>query len=471
MSLTYTGTGGLYKRLGRIGGRITDILALMGSSATPRVLSGASLQTAGTNIESDAAESPAVSQAIDGHWGIISGLQNTLTGPLTQLATLAQNVLLEQVHADANLPQKTVDLALREMIRQMEGSGDDIADSSISVGSQTSVSSPVGTPVFVLHMKSPRGYSWQTVLAETLRLECVLDANGGGSARQETFSVRGQAPVGVWDYRWPRGSGASATINLADAQLNNSGATKLYNGSMEGWCSDSANTPHDWTALVGTAGTHFNNGATGYTLTGSLRFLGDGSTLTGLYQEFNKAHATTAGAGGTPATLKPATRYCVCLFVKVSAVPSTGVLRVALTDSSNTVLNDDLGNAQSFNVALTGASTSWAAYTGSFTTPTNLPSTYRLQLKLTTALENSKNAFVDDVSLMEAVSLYSGGPAIGAFAGATNCVLGDRYTIAITNTMGAVAALMERIFSLRDKGLVIPYDSANGETIADSVIA
>lgn len=471
MALTYVSTGGLYKRIGRIGAAILDLLAYCGASATARTLSGANLQTRGTNIEADAAESPAISQAIDGHWNIISSFQNQCAGYLQQQALLAQSILIEQVHADANLPQKTLLLALQEMIRQMEGSGDDIADSTISVGSQTNVSSPVGTPIFVLHMKSPRGYAWQTPNAETLRFQVVADANAGATARQETVTVSGQASVPVWDYRWPRGSGASATFNLADAQVDNSGNNKLYTGDFEAWCSDSTNTPQDWTAIVGTAGTHFDNGGSAYTGAGSLRFLGNGSTLTGLYQQFNKAHATTAGAGGTPATLKPGTRYCVCLFVKVSATAAAGVLRVALTNSSDAVINDDLGNAQSFNIDLTAVTTSYVAYTGTFQTPTNLPSIVRLQLKLTTALENAKNLYIDDIAFAEPVELYAGGPAIMGFAGATQCVLNDKYSIAISNTMGGVAAMMERICSLREKRLVIPYDTGGSETIADSVLA
>lgn len=472
MALVYVSTGGVYKRIGRIAARAADLIALMGGTATSRVTSGASMQTAGTNIEADAAESPAISVAVDGHWTSIAGWQSTQQSYLTQLATLAQNVLIKQVDLDANLTQKTLEVALKEMIRQMRLTGDDINDSTISVGAQTSVSSPVGTPIIVLHMKDTHGYSWQMPYAETLRFECTGDANTGATARQESFSVKGQAAAAsVFTYDWPKGSGCAGTLNLVDAQKDNTAGNKLYNGDMESFASDSSHTPQDWTGLTGTAGTDFTNGgASAYTLTGCLQFTG-GATLTKLYQEFNKAHSTTAGAGGTPATLKANTRYAFCCFVKVSAVPATGILRVALTDSSNTVITDDSGTSQSFNITLTAATTSYVAYTGTFITPANLPSTVRLQLGLTTALESGKNAFIDDVAFAEATSLYSGGPAVAVFAGATNCILADKYTVAITNTMGAVASWCERFFSLNAKQLIIPYDSAAGETIADSVIA
>ena len=114
-------------------------------------------------------------------------------------------------------------------------------------------------------------------------------------------------------------------------------------------------------------------------------------------------------------------------------------------------------------------STSYVTFSGTFRTPAVLPATYKLQIDLSTAIDNGKSVYIDDLALAEMTPLYSGGPAIAAFAASTNPAAGDAWTIALTNTMGVMAAWMERVFSLRDKGLQLPYSGS--PTVADSLVA
>lgn len=468
MAVTLTGTGGIFKRLGRLAGGIQDIIALMGGSATARTLSTASFATRGTNIEADAAESPAISSSIDGHWQMIDTLRSSVSGTPSQFRSLAEKILIQQVDLDANLPTKDVTTALKELIRQMKSSSDSLNASTVSIGSQTSVGSPVGNPVIVATSKNAKGEILQNIFAETLRFEVTGDYLGTATARQEPVSIRGKAAItDVFAYNYPAGSGCSTSVNLIDSQQDNSG-NLLTNSDFETFTT--SNTPDNWTIQTGLAGTDIFSGGSGAAYLGSncLQLTGDGSTLIKLYQEFDHAVSTTAGAGGTTGVVEPLSQYAVFGKIKVSAAPSTGVLRVALVDSSGTVINDENGTANSFTVDLTALNTSYATFSGVFQLPANTPSTVRLQLQTTTAVESGKSVYIDSMAMAETTQLYNGGPSLAIFAGATKVVTGDSWTVAITNSKGVLADWMERLFSLRDKGLAFPYSGS--PTVADSLV-
>jgi len=471
MSVTLTGTGGLFKRLGRLFGAMADVTALKGGTATARVLSGASMQTRGTNITADLAEAPALSDYVSAPWGAIDSWRSAQTTLYSAFRSMAEDMVIRQVDLDANLPQRTLTTALTELIRQMRANSDSINASTVAAGDQTAVGTPTGNPVIVLSTKGADGYILQTLFAETLRLKIASDTGTGATARQEPLTVRGQAAAdSVYSHLWPGGSASSLSLSLVDAQLDNSSGNKLVNGNFETF--STANYPDNWTALVGVAGTNFFAAGSGdaYTQQNALKITGDGGgTLTGLAQQLNKATSTGAGAGGSPDTLKPLTQYAFCCKVKVSATPAAGVLRASLVDGSNAIINDASATANSVTLALTGVSTSYVTFSGTFRTPAVLPSTYKLRIDLSTAIDNGKSVYIDDLALAEMTPLYSGGPAIAAFAASTNPAAGDAWTIALTNTMGVMAAWMERVFSLRDKGLQLPYSGS--PTVADSLVA
>lgn len=90
-------------------------------------------------------------------------------------------------------------------------------------------------------------------------------------------------------------------------------------------------------------------------------------------------------------------------------------------------------------------------------------------MALTTALTNTTSVIIDSVALTEMSQLYVGGPSFAAFAGDTNPLLGDQWTMAVTNTMGAMVMWMERFFSMAAKGIRLPV-AASGETVEDTLI-
>src|SRR5574343_756701 len=432
MSVTLTGTGGLFKRLGRLFGAMADVTALKGGTATARVLSGASMQTRGTNITADLAESPALSDHVTAPWGAIDGWRSAQTSLYSAFRSMAEDMVIRQVDLDASLPQRTLTTALIELIRQMRASSDSVNASTVAAGAQTAVGTPAGNPVVVLSTKGSDGYILQTLFAETLRFQITGDTGTGATARQEPLTVRGQAAAdSVYSHLWPGGSAASLSLSLVNAQLDNSGGNKLTNSDFETF--STANYPDNWTALLGVAGTNFfaAGSSDAYTLQNALKITGDGGgTLTSLAPTLNKATSTTAGSGGSPDTLQPLPQYPFCAKVKVSA--------------------------------------SYVTFSGTCRPPAVLPSTYKLRIDLSPAIDNGKSVYIDDLALAEMTPLYSGGPAIAAFAASTNPAAGDAWTIALTNTMGVMAAWMERVFSLRDKGLQLPYSGS--PTVADSLV-
>jgi hypothetical protein len=470
MTVTLTGNGGLFKRFGMVAGALANLASLQGGTATTDVASGASMTTRGTNLETEFLNSPSVSAELDSHWTAISSWRSAQNTLFSSFRSIAEKAWIRQIDLDASLSSKDLTTATTEIIRQMRGAAASVNASTVAAGAQTTVSA-TGNPVVVVSLKNYQGYTWQTPFAETLRFRITGDYLTGSTARNEPMSVKGAAAIAdKFAYNWPGGSGCSVNLNLVDAQSDNSKGNALYNGDFETFTT--TNYPDNWVIQTGSVTTNVLSVATPYTGTYALRILGDaGGTLTSVYQEFDHAVSTTAGAGGTPFELEPGTQYAVQFRNRVSSVPGAGVLRVALVDSSGTVINDDSGTANSFTVTLTGLTTSYSSSSGSFRTPTAMPSDgiVRLQLKLTTAISDTVSVYIDDIAFTEMTSLYKGGPSVAAFAGDTKVVTGDNWTVAVTNTMGTMARWLEILYSLNAKELIIPYSGA--PTIADSLVS
>lgn len=505
MTVALVNEGGLFKRLGLLASMARDLVALKGGTATTNVGAGASLSTRGTSVESFAAESPAVSDQVDNSWQAIEALRSGTSGFFAQLRQWAERITVRMADLDASLPSKDLTTALKELIAQMTGPdfGDpvnDIKASLTSLGEQTNgTPAPTGTPKIVVSGTNARGQAWQTVFSETIRVRCETDAQNGGSAtaRQEQLSFKGAAAVNdPFDHRYPAGSGCSISVNLIDAELDNSGGNKLYNSSFEQFTS--TNYPVDWIVATGTAGTQVFQAGESDAQTGdnALKLTGASDVETAVTQTFDTTHSTTQAAGGTPYEILPQTQYAVCLFVKcLTAPPAAGTLRVSLIDGNGAVINDDQGEQEfaqeddfaiyledgssallleasgnSFAIDLTQTTTSYVAYTGVFRTPSVLPAVVKIQLKTSPAITNGSSICIDNLAMGLMTPLYNGGPSVAAFAGATNPVVGDTWTLTNTCTRGILADWLERFFALRDKLLIIPFDTGDDETVPDTVV-
>lgn len=167
------------------------------------------------------------------------------------------------------------------------------------------------------------------------------------------------------------------------------------------------------------------------------------------------------------------TAYAVCGWMKLDAYPAAGVLKIDLIDAAGSVI----ANVFSVNNEITIDPTSggdlstseFIPITGFFQTPTILPEIVYLRIRISTAVTNTASVYIDEVCLVEATELYTGGPLVAMFAGATAPGVQDSWTLTVTNARGGeFQDWFYRMFGFAD--FLLPSDSAAGETIDDAVL-
>lgn len=461
MAITFTGTGGLFTRLGRIlhvGYQLTPF-----ESSIPALYKQvfdqylASLEEIGGAVE---VQSNTLAR-------IPSGVMNFAT-------QAGSDTVQGMVLADQASQSITLQGAIQEVIRQMIVGGYYVTPNAITI-TPAQLPSFVGNGVLVTSTKRGDGLVQENSIAEVLRLTCTSDSYTGGRTQgQEQFGLTG-APVlgGVWDYDYPTGSGASAALNaISAAEYANPTGNLLTNGNFEVWTDDAIPELNFWTLGTGTWGTNIKRDTTAPNQgTYALQFQASGVNTT-LYQEFGDA---TDGTAVEPDGLRS---YSVNLWVrKLSGTISAGVLRVALVDASGTVLNDQQGLANSFNITCSALTTSYVAYNAVFRLNATPPSEVRLQLRMTTALAGG-DVLVDDACYAPMTSFYQGGPGLAIFSGATPFVAASAWNLTVTNNQGGASYCgtfqtgFERLFSMRNfggAGLLLP--STGSTLINNSLIS
>ncbi len=122
-------------------------------------------------------------------------------------------------------------------------------------------------------------------------------------------------------------------------------------------------------------------------------------------------------------------------------------------------------------VSLPTISSSWSYHSVVFATPADVPATAKLTIKIKTALPNTEDIYIDAIVVTEMYRpLGTYGPYVAAVAGATDWVVGDKATVAITQTNeGLVQRMLDRIHGAFELDLQMP--SSGSPVIADSVIA
>jgi hypothetical protein len=168
------------------------------------------------------------------------------------------------------------------------------------------------------------------------------------------------------------------------------------------------------------------------------------------------------------------TAYAVCAWMKVDAYPAAGELKIDLIDGAGTVVNNVQGVANSITIDPTSggdlSTSAFTAITGFFQTPTVIPDILYLRIRISTAITNTASVYIDEVTLVEAEPLYTGGPLAAMFAGTTPPSIRDKWTINVTNSRGGeFQDWFYRMFGFAD--FLLPSDTAAGETIADTLIS
>ncbi len=487
ITISITGTGGWATRAGVAGRLFNNVNGLLAATApSPGSAWGASGPTIGdlaTQLNAIEAQFQSTNQQIvDGLYSARDQARSGLDGLKATLSSIVQTTFIRMADDDVGLPVPSPLAALQEIVRQFTASSDSIKAPTITVTPASGVPTPTGNPTVAASLKDPVGHPLDYVYSEVLDLVVTADSfSGSATAGRESLSITGDARQGnllAWD--WPKGSGANTSLVACDA-AEDAGTNILTNSDFDDFTV--ANTPDSWTIQTGAAGTNvFSEASDIYGSSGkALKITGDaGLTLTTLYQAI-----TTPVARGV---------YALNVAVHVdAAAPAAGVLRFALVDGSDVVINDDNGVANSYSVLLTLATLQTTyVFTGAMTTvqlngsalaggagqiffrlPQNLPSAVRVQIKLTTAITSAKNVFIDHMALVRATQAYgngvAGGPYVAVFSGSTKMVMADRYKITVgQNYGGAFSKFLWRVFDLPTLQVWIP--SATGNTINENLI-
>lgn len=172
-----------------------------------------------------------------------------------------------------------------------------------------------------------------------------------------------------------------------------------------------------------------------------------------------------------PVSLSAKTCYAFNLWACVDVTPAAGVLQVDLIDGdSGDNVEDDQGVSNSFTTDLTALDASHTACNGFFHTPTTLPRAVYLRVSLTTALSTGTSLFLDELCMVAATRLYTGGPYLACFCGPLEFELEDEVTIAVSNDRaGLLHSWLNRLLDLRSKDLLLP--TAVSATQDDTLIS
>lgn len=443
MALTYTGTGGLYTRLGK---EITEYDRVVSSY-------GSDLNSGVEAIWDQYPDSDEDGAAIDGLLLARENYRGVHSAYTGALVTAASNTVISQVDREGfPLATKTLSAALTELRSQMITDGASL-NQPTTTATVTAGGSNVGNGVVNVSLTNVYGDPLDMVMAETVRLTVSSDVSSGGTQFAETMTVQGQPTVPSTDYRWPQGSGATGSLRFTDATATG----LLTDGGFETWVSA---TPTYWTITAG-ASTVDKETVNIVRGTYSLKITSDGSTLTTFRQQLSSAVA-------------PNKSYCLNLWAMMSSADASGVVRFRLTNSAGTTLTNDATTSLSYTRNTNGQiGTSMTQVSTFFQTPRNLPSSggVWLEIGFTTAPANTKVLYIDNVGLVEAAPLYSGGPLVAAFSKSTANAVRDTYSVAVTNSLGynSFVRALDRIFGVRALGVYLP--TSGSPTINDNLIS
>lgn len=131
----------------------------------------------------------------------------------TILSRYVERLIIEMVDADNSLTSKTTQVALEELIDQLETASQSV-DASTSSGTVTADADNTGNGSVILSVKNGEGRNTENALAEDLVMTCVSNGRTSG------FSTQGEAAVPALAVDWPKGSGASTVITSVDASAN-----------------------------------------------------------------------------------------------------------------------------------------------------------------------------------------------------------------------------------------------------------
>lgn len=470
MALTYDGTGGLFTRLGYIAG-------LAKKARNYQIALAPTSQTATTGIRTayGAFAGGAAAYAYGTPFLRAIADENreadTVRPHLSRLRDAFRTTLIETVNANSATPIKTVQEAVIELAAQMTTDAETIESTTLTIGAASYGGGNVGTGAVVVSGEarkiigervtfSTKLTDFPHVRPETVRITCVKDARGSDvRPGSELFRIQGQRAYDNLDWRWPGGSGHDYVQACSSANVDGGRGPAQNILTHSDFDTFASNLPVGWTVTTGVAGTDITSTTTSLRGGTALKFVGDGSTTSGIRQQLG---AQT----GTVGRIKPDTLYMISFWIRSSAAtPSAGDLTVRIYDGSSTV------GSMSASIANGSLTTSYQHVVAKVMSPPNIPTTTYCQVYLTEAIENGKDYYIDELVIAEMPRPAKGAWGLCIVPGTTDWREGDVATVAISRaTSGDWVLELDRFLGLYELGLSLPATASGGETIADSLI-
>lgn len=473
MALTYTGTGGLFTRLGYMAGLVDKAQAYQASLSPTSATATTGIRTLYGAMAAGAANYPYGMPLIP-RLADEERQRRWIDGHLRELREDARNFIIKTIDANSAgaRPILTLREAITELAAQMELDSATIEKTTFTIGAPSYGGGNVGDSIAVLSAEcreiiggrvnfASKLVDWPHIRPETVRMQCVSDARGNAvRPGSEVWRVQGQRAYPFPDYRFPGGSGLDYEIAATSADVDGGdGPTMniLTHSDME---SVSSNVPVNWSLTAGSAGTHWVSSASAKRRgTLGMQMVGDGATSISIRQQLGIQT-------GTLGRLKPDTIYLLSFFVKDgAAAPGSGTVTLRLYDGSSTI------GSMTVSASAASVGASWYHAYAVVQSPINIPTTVYAQLYASTAIENAKDFYVDDVTISELHRPAPGCWGLNIIAGATDTRLGDTATVAVSyNASGDWQLAIDELFDLYGMGLALPSATAGAETIADSLI-
>jgi len=455
MAITYTGTNGLFTRLGAL-------IYMMDAIRTHQN----NLKTLFDNVQGE--YSAADRYMIDQLSGNLEMRQMEAGNILLDVQAAAVKTLVEMLWVDAQtsssrtMRTKAIEDALVYLIRDMDATSNSVEGTTVAGGVLGTSGTGNGTMLFLNEAPNVLLGStndWPNIRTDLLVAQCIQDAQDGAlTAGSELFRITGTAAYGGLDWRFPAGSGAQMTLASATAGIDygTQYANIGTNTDLEDWTS---NVPDQWSVVSGTAGTDFLAETGTYYRGASCLKAPATSTTWRIRQQLGSP-------SGSLGTIQPDRPYAIVFAAKKDA-SATGAIRVSIKDASNNVVG-------SLTKALTVASdltTSWALYSTTVRSPKVLPAASYIVVEATTGIGTAA-VYIDEVVVCEMKPIAPGGQALSIIAGSTNYIVEDRLLRKFSNANeGAFVRAFDRLFDMYGKGLSLPQNYLGGETIADTLIA
>lgn len=394
------------------------------------------------------AEDPDGRGWIEGMLGALGTYRGAAPAFLATMADTLNQTVIGMVTLDNRLPEPTIELAMAELIAQMNDSADTV-NANVVGASVTPDAGNEGDGIVVVSLLDGEGKTLEYVFDEDIEV-AVTNSDTSGS---EELEARGEEQTGdKLSFEWPTGSGATQSYTAVDAS---GGENLVTNGDFEDFTV--SDTPDDWEIIAGAPGTDILETVTAYKGSKGLEFKDDTT----------EPHIRQLLVG-----LEAKTPYALNVLVRELAGNFLvgDELIIDLFDGTS-VIQDETGNNNSLTITLNALGTTYVSKTDVFRLPESVPATVYIRIRGSGILTGGDSVLIDHLALVEMAQHYDGGPFISFFSGAIDWSEDDLITIAITNDYGGlVQTLFWRVFNMESLGLVLPSDNAGGETILDSII-